>query len=119
MDNMREELKVELSKLGPRGRGRAYPKGLLENLLSYTVARRRQGASIVEVASEVGINFRTLARWLGARKTTRFERVAVVAAPITTAVAAGVPIVVHGPRGLRIEGLDVAAVAELVRRVGE
>jgi hypothetical protein len=28
-------------------------------------------------------------------------------------------IVVHGLRGLRIEGLDVAAVAELVRRVGE
>ena len=64
---MREELRVELSTLGPRGRGRAYPKGLLEKLLSYTVARRRQGASIVEVAGEVGINFRTLARWLGAR----------------------------------------------------
>jgi len=118
MDNVREELKLELSKLSPRGRGRAYPKGLLEKLLSYTVARRRQGASIVEVASEVGINFRTLSRWLGERKTSRFGRVEVVAAPPTT--AAGAPtIVVHGPRGLRIEGLDVTAVAELVRRVGE
>lgn len=118
MDNMREELKVELSKLGPRGRGRAYPKGLLEKLLSYTVARRRQGASVVEVASEVGINFRTLARWLGARKTARFGRV-VVAAPVVTTAAAAAPIIVHGPRGVRIEGLDVAGVAELVRRVGE
>lgn len=118
MDNMREELRVELSTLGPRGRGRAYPKGLLEKLLSYTVARRRQGASIVEVASEVGINFRTLARWVGARKTARFGRV-VVAAPVTTAANAAVRIVVHGPRGLRIEGLDLVAVAELVRRVGE
>jgi hypothetical protein len=44
MESVREELKQELSKLGPRGRGRPYPKGLLENLLSYTVARRRQGA---------------------------------------------------------------------------
>jgi len=118
MDNVREELKVELSKLGPRGRGRAYPKGLLEKLLSYTVARRRQGASIIEVASEVGINFRTLARWLGARKTARFGRVEMIAAPVTTAAAA-TAVVVHGPRGLRIEGLDLAAVAELVRRVGE
>jgi transposase len=118
MDNVREELKVELSKLGPRGRGRAYPKGLLEKLLSYTVARRRQGASIVEVASEVGINFRTLSRWLGERKAPRFGRVEVVAARATT--AAGVQtIIVHGPRGLRIEGLDLAAAAELVRRVGE
>lgn len=118
MDNMRDELKVELSKLGPRGRGRAYPKGLLEKLLSYTVARRRQGASIVEVASEVGINFRTLARWLGARKTGRFDRVAVVAAPATTAAPVAPTIIVHGPHGLRIEGLDLIAVAELVRRVG-
>jgi hypothetical protein len=118
MDNMREELRVELSTLGPRGRGRAYPKGLLERLLSYTVARRRQGASIVEVASEVGMNFRTLARWLGARKTARFGRV-VVAAPVAAAAAGVAAIVVHGPRGLRIEGLDVAGVAELVRRVGE
>jgi hypothetical protein len=116
---MREELRVELSKLGPRGRGRAYPKGLLEKLLSYTVARRRQGASIVEVASEVGINFRTLARWLGARKAARFKRVDVVAAPVPTAAAVAASIVVHGPRGLRIEGLDLASVAELVRRVGE
>jgi transposase len=115
MDNMREELRVELSALGPRGRGRAYPKGLLEKLLSYTVARRRQGASIVEVASEVGINFRTLARWLGERKTGRFGRVEVVAA----SGAAAPRIIVHGPRGLRIEGLEVAAIAELVRRVGE
>jgi len=116
---MREELRVELSKLGPRGRGRAYPKGLLEKLLSYTVARRRQGASIVEVAAEVGINFRTLARWLGVRKAARFERVDVVAAPVTTAASVAASIVVHGPCGLRIEGLDLAGVAELVRRVGE
>jgi transposase len=118
MDNMREELRGELSKLGPRGRGRGYPKGLLEKLLSYTVARRRQGASIVEVASEVGINFRTLGRWLGERKAGRFGRVEVVATA-TSAAAAARTIVVHGPRGLRIEGLDLAAVAELVRRVGE
>jgi len=119
MDNVREELKVELSKLGPRGRGRAYPKGLLEKLLAYTVARRRQGASIVEVASEVGINFRTLARWVGERKASRFGRIEVVAAPVATAPAAAPTIIVHGPRGLRIEGLDLAAAAELVRRVGE
>ena len=116
MESVRDELKEELSKLGPRGRGRPYPKGLLQKLLSYTVARRRQGATIVEVASEVGISFRTLGRWLGERKAAGgFERVEVVAAPR----AASSVIVVHGPRGLRIEGLDLIAVAELVRRVGE
>ncbi len=120
MDNMREELKAELSKLGPRGRGRLYPKGLSEKVLSYTVARRRQGATVVEVAAELGLSDKTLARWLGQkRRANRFDRVEVIAAvpPVATSVASA--IVVHGPRGLRIEGLELAAVVELLRRVGE
>jgi len=31
MEGAREELKQELLDLGPRGRGRAYPKGLMKN----------------------------------------------------------------------------------------
>lgn len=53
----------------------------------------------------------TLLRWTkGQRSTAAFERVLVAAdrAPPSA-------LVVHGPCGLRIEGLDVAAVAELVR----
>jgi len=118
MESEREELKQELSTLGPRGRGRPYPKGLLQRLLSYTVARRRQGAKLAEVATELGLNFGTLAHWVGERKSARFERVTVVAAP-TTATQLPRGLVVHGPRGLRIEGLDLASVAELVRRVAE
>jgi transposase len=117
MEKMRDELKSELSELGPRGRGRPYPKGLLEKLLSYTVARRRQGAKLVEVATELGMHNQTLSRWVGEKRAAkRFDRVEVVAAPTVSSAPA---IVVHGPRGLRIEGLDIAAVAELVRRVGE
>ena len=120
MEDMREELKAEVAKLGPRGRGRPYPKALLEKLLSYTVARRRQGATLVEVAAEVGLQNQTLSRWLGEkRRSKRFERVEVV----SNAPAIGAPlastIVVHGACGLRIEKLELAAVAELVRRVGE
>lgn len=120
MGDVREELKSEVSKLGPRGRGRPYPKGLLEKVLSYTVARRRQGAKLIEVAAELGLHDQALSRWLGEkRRANGFERVQVVAAVPTVAAAAARAIVVHGPRGLRIEGLDLAAVAELVRRVGE
>jgi hypothetical protein len=119
MEDMREELKAEVAKLGPRGRGRPYPKGLLEKILSYTVARRRQGAKLIEVAAELGLQGQALSRWLGEkRRVNRFDRVEVVAAP-SVAVPASSTIVVHGARGLRIEGLELAAVAELVRRVGE
>jgi len=115
MEEQREELKRELSVLGPRGRGRPYPKGLLEKILSYTVARRRQGAQLLTVGAELGISGNMLGRWLGARKASpRFERVQVAAGPAPTRT-----LVVHGPRGLRIEGLDVGGVAELVRRLGE
>ena len=118
MDNMREELKAEVANLGPRGRGRPYPKGLLEKVLSYTVARRRQGAKLIEVAVELGMHNHTLSRWLGEKRAaTKF--VQVVARPAAAALPLASAIVVHGPRGLRIEGLELAAVAELVRRVGE
>src|SRR6478736_1531455 len=105
MEKMREELKSELSVLGPRGRGRPYPKGLLEKLLSYTVARRRQGAKLVEVAAELGMKDQTLSRWVGEKRAAKsFERVEVVATPTALSTTS---ILVHGPRGLRIEGLDI------------
>jgi hypothetical protein len=71
MDNMREELKAEVATLGPRGRGRPYPKGLLEKVLSYTVARRRQGAKLIEVAVELGLHNHTLSRWLGEKRAAK------------------------------------------------
>ncbi len=113
MDEQREELKVALSKLGEMGRGKRYPRVLLEKLLSYTVARRRQGATLLAVGGELGMNWKTLARWVGERKSApRFERVQVAAAPAATQT-----LIVHGPRGLRIEGIDVGGVAELLRRL--
>ena len=120
MEDMREELKSEVAKLGPRGRGRPYPKGLLEKILSYTVARRRQGAKLVEVAAELGLHDQALSRWLGEKRAAkRFDRVEVVATTSATTVRVASTIIVHGPRGLRIEGLELATLAELVRRVGE
>lgn len=124
MEDAREELRTALSKLGEMGRGKRYPRALLEKMLSYTVARRRQGATLLAVGGELGMNWKTLARWLGERKAARFERVEVVApapaTPTPTPVAmAAFPIVVHGPRGVRIEGLDIDGVAALVRRLGE
>jgi len=120
MEEMREELKSEVAQLGPRGRGRPYPKGLLEKILSYTVARRRQGAKLVEVAAELGLHDQALSRWLGEKRAAnRFDRVEVIASAQNAATTVASTIVVHGPRGLRIEGLELAALAELVRRVGE
>ena len=117
MENARSELQQELSKLGPRGRGRSYPRGLMGKLLSYTVARRRQGAKLVEVAAELGMKSHTLSRWLGEKRpSASFERVEVIA---PAAPSPARKVIVYGPRGLRVEGLELSEVAELVRRVAE
>jgi len=99
-----------------RGRGCRYPKGLLEGLLGYTVARRRQGATLLTIGDELGVSWRTLGRWLSGRKQVRkFQPVQLVA----PAEPVKREVVVHGPCGVRIEGLDVEGVAQLVRRLGE
>jgi hypothetical protein len=66
------------------------------------------------VASELGVGSGTLLRWAAEPAEGNgpaFVPVTVEAAP----TAAGV--VVHTAHGLRIEGLDVAALAELLRRL--
>lgn len=112
MEHTREELRDALSKMERRGRGCRYPKSLLEGLLSYTVARRRQGATLLKIGDELGISWKTLARWLSIRKPSpKFQPVQVVA-------SAKRDVVVHGPCGVRIEGLDIEGIAQLVRRLG-
>lgn len=107
-------LRAELTRIERRGRGRAYPTALRNRVATYMEARRAEGASVPIIGAELGMCVSTLLRWTKARPSTAaFERVLVVAdrAPPSA-------LVVHGPCGLRIEGLDLAAVAELVRRLG-
>lgn len=68
MEDTREELRSAISKLGEMGPGKRYPRPLLEKILSYTVARRRQGATLLAVGGEAGMNRKTLARWLASAK---------------------------------------------------
>jgi hypothetical protein len=104
MEDAREELRSEISKLGEMVRGKRYPRPLLKKMLSYTVARRRQSATLLVLGGKLGMNWKTLARWVGERKAApRFERVQ-VASPSTVATPM---VILHEPRGLRIEGLDV------------
>ena len=91
---------VEVGAAGARA-------GLSEGIDGKTavVYRRKAtaGAKLVEVAVELGMKDQTLSRWLGEKRAAkRFERVEVVAAP---AGLLATPILVHGPRGLRVEGL--------------
>ncbi len=116
MDSKREaaSLRTELGRLGPRGRGRAYPEAFRVRVIAYVEARRAEGASARVASEEIGVDWRTLLRWAPRSPPAVFERVLVrddlpVASP---------SLIVHGPCGIRIEGFDVASVVELLRRLG-
>jgi len=83
--------------------------------VEYFRRRRAAGTSLAAISRELGVKRHTLVGWTAAPEVPaapRFVPVSVVAdAPAASKV------VVHGPGGVRVEGLDLAGVAELLRRL--
>lgn len=100
-------------RAGKRGPGKRYPAELQRRGAEYLRVRRAAGAPLSAVLRELGMRRETLAGW-GAppapKETPRFVPVTVVETPAGR-------LVVHGPGGVRVEGLDLAGVAELLRRL--
>jgi transposase-like protein len=105
------ELKRELIKAKASRRGR-YPVGLREAVLEYAARSKKHGKSHVKVAAELGMSVQTLCYWRAvARNRGALTPVAIVPAPVVERE----PVVELGP--LRVRGLDVAGVAELLKRL--
>jgi transposase-like protein len=105
------ELKRMLAKARADKRGR-YPARLREAAVAYAARRRAQKASREVVAGELGMSAATLSYWCApARKSGGMEPVTIVAQrePAREVVVECGPLVVRG--------LDVASVAELLRRL--
>ena len=102
-----------VKRAGRRGAGRRYPAEIRRQGAAYLSARRAAGGNVSAVVRELGVRRDTLAGWAtpaGEAGRPRFVPVALVG-------EAAERIVVHGPHGVRVEGLDVAGVAELLRRL--
>lgn len=100
-------------RAGRRGRGRRYPAEVRRRGVEYLRARRAEGAPMSAVLRELGLRRETLEGWdapTPAKVKPRFV-------PVSVMEAAAGRIVVHGPGGVRIEGLDVAGIADLLRRL--
>jgi transposase-like protein len=105
------ELKRELVKVQAGKRGR-YPVALRDAVLEYAARAKRHGKSHAKVAAEIGMSVQTLCYWrAAARRRGALTPVAIVA----TATTEREPIVELGP--IRVRGLDVAGVAELLKRL--
>jgi len=105
----REEIMRALGKLETRGKGRAYPVELREKIIEYVRERRAGGGDLKTIGSELGVAWRTLEHWTRAAKGL-FRRVEVQAPPCST-------FTVHGPHGVRVDGLDLDELTELLRRL--
>ena len=116
----RETLVSEIGRLAVSAVGRRYSKEMRERILGYIEERHDEGVSRTRACDELGLDWGNVHRWKkgrAPRPATSFRRVRVVATP--EPVAARAPhLVVHGPGGLRVEGLDVQDVVELLRRLG-
>lgn len=105
--------KAAVRRAGKRGPGRRYPAELRQRGAEYMRARQAAGAPLSAVLRELGLRCETLAGWAAPAEAVarpRFVPVSVVKEPAGR-------IVLHDPGGVRIEGLDVAGVADLLRQL--
>lgn len=103
------ELKRRLSH-GGRGK-RGYPAELREAVLVYAARRKAEKVSQKRVAAELGMSEQTLCSWRARAK----PRAGLVPVQVVSPTQHEL-VVEFGP--LRVRGLDVARVAELLRRLG-
>lgn len=117
MKDEAESLRHDLRRHGG-ARGKRFEPELRRRIVTYAHRRRREGASWLSIATELGACFETVRRWCShARTTSRsLRRVEVVAEPIATAPTSS--LVVITPNGIRIEGAALEQVVVLVRALG-
>jgi hypothetical protein len=107
--------------VGRRGRANPFREDVRRRAVDYFFVRRQQKISPAKIALEIGIGLPTLRSWtlpkkrLAARMVPEgFERIEIAETP---AQSANTQVVVRGPGGLCIEGLDIDSLAELIRRL--
>ena len=112
MDDRVSSFRTEVRRLGGSGRGRRYPAALRQLAVSYWVDAESAGESLSSTATKLGVSEITLARWseLNSELESGGElREVVLSAGESPRLA------LMTPGGYRVEGLDVATTADLLR----
>jgi len=112
-------IRATVRALGTRGQGRWYPEALKREVLAYLAARRKEGRGLKTTSAELGMPQRSIKLWSSSPRPSGAARFVPMTAAASTAVdVPGPRLVVLGPTGVRIEGMDVAMLADLLRRLG-
>jgi transposase len=100
-----------------RGRGGRTPRALQAVVVKFSEDRHKAGASIKAISNEIGISVHTLSYWRSVHRRLPGATLAKVKVVRATERPDRPEITVHGPRGLRIEGLSLPQLAELIARL--
>ena len=99
---------------GRRGLQRRYSPDLHQRAVEYWRRRRQAGDRMRAIAAALGVAEWSLRRWIGASKTRPWFQAVHVIAPAPARTLPNLVIRVTG-EGPRVEGLDVAMAAQLLR----
>jgi len=94
----------------PKGPGRRIPPELRRLIGRYAQRRIAEGASRVQIVSEVGVGDGAIVRALEGERAEALRPVRVVSQSTSAP-----EVTVRGPAGLTIEGLDVEGLVALIR----
>ena len=90
-----------------------FPVNVRRDALAYARHRRASGSTLNRIASDLGVATNTLARWL---KLDPDRKLRPVSVRHTRPADETKPLMVlHGPGGVRVEGLDPQSVAAILR----
>ena len=100
-------------------RGKRFEPELRARIVAFAERRRREGASWMAIATELGACFETVRRWCSGVEPTsaQLRRVEVVADAVTVPSARS-PLALVTPNGLRVEGVSLDEIITLVRALG-
>jgi hypothetical protein len=118
--NQAERLRLRVEserRAGAGGGGRGFSEGLRDDIVRLVTHERARGESDEVIAGWLGVTTVTLRRWAPKGSRGAFQELVVVATETRTLPPA-VPVVVVGPAGMRVLGLDVEGIVELWRRLG-
>ncbi|RKG47903.1 hypothetical protein D7X30_41255 [Corallococcus sp. AB011P] len=122
------KLKQEVEGQRSRGTRWRFDEDFRARAVAYLRARQAEGGTQEEAAREMGLSSWTLSRWGRQGGPVRRGRPARVSPETSTAAFHAVAVkreeeaegvlVVHGPGGVRVEGLSVAQVVEVLKGLG-
>lgn len=115
---------VEAMGAGRRGRRRRFETGLRRELVAAVDAMKLQGMTAIAIGEALGISRETVRRFVdetsrgsGALLAVRVKRERSPSVRPHAPRATNGPLVMHGPGGMRIEGLELDEVAALWRQL--